>query len=252
MDLLLQIKIEAQGALQKIYMKHLNNLILYEDTHQTKLNLFTLMNREDFIIPSEIFLKMSHYIKNANVEIFVKLLQKRKFLDKYVHTFVDICRKENVSLLSYSKLYALLTAHGLEKNVSHIYYLLDLLSNHNLQNICTKEFPVLNILQNHQTVVSCIDQFVCNVSYIADYKKLQIAILSLKLNKDVLYRFKPHENVKHSQILHWVKEIISKGNSDPDAQLGWTCGPDSARWPSTKLQDYKETLTLLTLLSSIQ
>jgi hypothetical protein len=82
MDLLLQIKIEAQDALQKIYM-NLNNLILYEDTHQTKLNLFTLTNREDFIIPSEIFLKMSLYIKNANVEIFVKLLQKRKFLDKY-------------------------------------------------------------------------------------------------------------------------------------------------------------------------
>jgi hypothetical protein len=121
-----------------------------------------------------------------------------------------------------SKLYALLTAHGLEKNVSHIYYLLDLLSNHNLQNICTKEFPLLNILQNHQTVVSCIDQFVCNVSYIADYKKLQIAILSLKSNKDVLYRFKPHENVKHSQILQWVKENISKGSSDPEAQLGWT------------------------------
>jgi hypothetical protein len=56
-----------------------------------------------------------------------------------------------------SKLYALLTAHGLEKNVSHIYYLLDLLSNYNLQNICTKEFPLLNILQNHQTVVSFID-----------------------------------------------------------------------------------------------
>jgi hypothetical protein len=63
MDLLLQIKIEAQDALQKIYMKHLNNLILYEDTHQTKLNLFTLMNREDFIIPSEIFLKMSLHKK---------------------------------------------------------------------------------------------------------------------------------------------------------------------------------------------
>jgi hypothetical protein len=37
MDLLLQIKIEAQDALQKIYVEHLNNLILYEDTHQTKL-----------------------------------------------------------------------------------------------------------------------------------------------------------------------------------------------------------------------
>jgi hypothetical protein len=59
MDLFLQIKIEAQDALQKIYMKHLNNLILHEDTHQTKLNLFTPMDREDFNIPSEIFLSFT-------------------------------------------------------------------------------------------------------------------------------------------------------------------------------------------------
>ncbi|KAK4880209.1 hypothetical protein RN001_008355 [Aquatica leii] len=59
----------------------------------------------------------------------------------------------------------------------------------------------------------------------------------------------PFKNEKHAEILLWIQKNISKGTHNPDAVLGWTSGPDSAKWPSTNLEDYKETLSYLMLIT---
>jgi hypothetical protein len=63
------------------------------------------------------------------------------------------------------------------------------------------------------------------------------------------HKFKPLENQTHAAIMTWLMKNISKGKNDSEAMLGWTCGPDSAKWPSTDLKDYEETVSLLKMLS---
>jgi hypothetical protein len=43
--------------------------------------------------------------------------------------------------------------------------------------------------------------------------------------------------------------VEEKGKNDPEATLGWICGPDSEKWPSTNLGDYEETVSLLNVLT---
>jgi hypothetical protein len=62
-------------------------------------------------------------------------------------------------------------------------------------------------------------------------------------------KFKPLENQTHAAIMTWLMKNISKRKNDSEAMLGWTCGPDSAKWPSTDLKDYEETVSLLNMLS---
>nr|XP_015840444.1 PREDICTED: uncharacterized protein LOC107399198 [Tribolium castaneum] len=61
--------------------------------------------------------------------------------------------------------------------------------------------------------------------------------------------FNPLENQRHQDILDWLKKNIRKGEENPEAHLGWTTGADSARWPSMKLTDYKDTYDLLCILT---
>ncbi|KXZ75534.1 hypothetical protein TcasGA2_TC032976 [Tribolium castaneum] len=67
--------------------------------------------------------------------------------------------------------------------------------------------------------------------------------------------YEEYEAYRHVQEINLYKSIKKyhkeqpMGEENPEAHLGWTTGADSARWPSMKLTDYKDTYDLLCILT---
>ncbi|KAK4880586.1 hypothetical protein RN001_008732 [Aquatica leii] len=248
MDVGLQIALEAQQAKEKVYEKYLKNAIRFNVTDSAKETLAFLLKKENFVVPSDIISFAALYGNKLRVDDLCQLLDKRRSLDNYVNNIVSVCKTEKCESINLNKLDDILVLHSLERNISFKLYILKLLSNFNIINACHLNYPVQNILKNHKDIKSCIDECICNASYLADVQILKKFITAL-ICRNICFKFNPSENEKHAEILLWIQKNISKGTHHPDAVLGWTSGPDSAKWPSTNLEDYKETLSYLMLIT---
>ncbi|KAJ3640344.1 hypothetical protein Zmor_003648 [Zophobas morio] len=85
----------------------------------------------------------------------------------------------------------------------------------------------------------------CRAAYLANHKALTTFFEALTIINYDSFTFKPSENQEHKRIFTWLKKNIVKGEANPELPLGWTEGPDAARWPSIKLDDYKKTLDVI-------
>lgn len=69
----------------------------------------------------------------------------------------------------------------------------------------------------------------------------RVEILNLILGKSKCFRYNPEG--KNSKLNCWITANIEKGMKNE--HVGWTCGPDSAPWPSTDGDDYVAVLDML-------
>ncbi|KAF5275281.1 hypothetical protein FQR65_LT16763 [Abscondita terminalis] len=107
-----------------------------------------------------------------------------------------------------------------------------------------KNYPTEKTLENFQSTDSWIDELICELARLADTKFLK-NIFGLLNEENISFKFKPTHNLRLDEILTWLNQNISKGRSNRGSQLGWQSGPCSARWPSTNLIDYENTLSML-------
>uniref|UniRef100_A0A1Y1MVP8 Uncharacterized protein n=1 Tax=Photinus pyralis TaxID=7054 RepID=A0A1Y1MVP8_PHOPY len=107
---------------------------------------------------------------------------------------------------------------------------------------------VINLLKSsagvYKDISYVINESICKSAEYANVNALTLFI-KVCVEKGIECRFNTHEDNRHREIYTWILENIRKGEENPDALLGWTCGPDSAIWPSTQLLDYKKTRELL-------
>lgn len=238
-----------QEANEKIYDKYLRNALLLEGSLHSQNAINFLVGKEDFIIPSDIFTFIALKQDAVNFDTLCILLQQRIYLDNYITSIVNICKRNNLNLLSLKKLDSILTICSFEKNLSRKLYLLKLLAGSDTcVGVTLKEYPLENIVKYHKNVLACVDDFICQTGFLADFRRVKICIEAIK-TKQVKYLFQPFANTKHNDIMQWLKRNIAKGRNDAQAILGWECGPDSGRWPSTVLDDYEITLNLLCSIS---
>ena len=251
MELAAEVDLEAYAASEEVYLYHLKSSVGVSVTSsETRTLLSFLIRKQNFIIPDKIFSWIAAAGENVSLSDMCLVVDKKKRLERYVNTIISICQTEHFDWLSLRKLDEILIEHNLDCNTSSRIYILKLLSNFNIKGASYKQYPVENIAMHYKKLESCIDELICEAAYLANYKVLKnfIAVMGLKF---MTYKFQPSLNSSHSNILNWIKNNILKGEKEPEALLGWTCGPDSARWPSTKLDDYKQTLSLLSLLGNI-
>jgi hypothetical protein len=240
-----QVEIEAQNAALDVYEVYFRNTLSASEMDLTKKTLFNhLCKKENFIIPDSIFSWIAKHGEDVSVDSICLLLKRKKILDNYVDGVIKICTNKKIDKLSWSKLDELLMEHNIERNTAHKLYIFKLLANCKLENHYYLEWPVENIATRYKNLAAIVDEFVCEAAYLANSNVLRAFTAALIL-KNITYEFALDSVPKHANILKWLRENISKGRNNPEAHLGWTCGPDSARWPSTVLQDYEETEALL-------
>uniref|UniRef100_A0A1Y1LC04 Uncharacterized protein n=1 Tax=Photinus pyralis TaxID=7054 RepID=A0A1Y1LC04_PHOPY len=108
---------------------------------------------------------------------------------------------------------------------------------------------LLNSKAVHRNIIYVINESICESAQYANVNALEIFI-DICIEKSIECKFNPYEDTRHKQIYRWIMGNIQKGEGDSNAILGWTCGPDSAIWPSTQLIDYKKTYELLLKIMS--
>jgi hypothetical protein len=248
MDFTLEVELAAQEAVETVYKNFFQSAISRTEPNSVNSDLAFLLNKKDFIISSEIVLYAAPYGKKIGLFTMCRLLKRKINVDNYLNKIVHICVKANCEMLSLNELDKLLIAHNLERYISHKLHVIKLLSGFNLVDAYRLEYPVKNILKNNKDINACIDEFICRAAHLADSQNLETFTQAVLLN-NTSYKFKPLENQTHAVIMTWLTKNISKGKNDSEAMLGWTCGPDSAKWPSTDLKDYEETVSLLNMLS---
>lgn len=69
----------------------------------------------------------------------------------------------------------------------------------------------------------------------------RVEVLELILQKSKFFRYRPEED--HSELHQWLRQNIEKGRRGE--RVGWSCGPDSAPWPSSDVEDYIRVLKIL-------
>ncbi|KAF5276395.1 hypothetical protein FQR65_LT16343 [Abscondita terminalis] len=133
--------------------------------------------------------------------------------------------------------------NNLKHSISNKLYIMKLLAGMKYSEY-HKNYPTEKMLENFQSTDSWIDELICELAGLADTKFLK-NIFGLLNEENIFFKFKPTHNPRYDEILTWLNQNISKGRSNRGSQLGWQSGPCSARWPSTNLIDYENTLSML-------
>lgn len=239
----IMFKVEKQIAKENMKQRLIKNAIGASDFGQKRLFSQSVRDRA-IVFPDEIFTKWIRTTEYTfSLADMLCLIERKQDLDKYIDSVKKACIQDKYEELCLNQLEILLTDNNLERKPSHFVYLLNLMSNFELDAVHLL-YPVKNLFRNYKSLETCIDQLVCDAAYLADHKILNTLFTAL-IMKSIPYKFLPSSNERHGKVMNWIKKNISRAEEFPNAALGWCCGPDSARWPSTQLDDYKKTLMLL-------
>lgn len=175
---------------------------------------------------------------DKKLENIVKLLKQADY--KFLSCIeIDKLLEENSVHLSLYEKHCLFTLLTKSKSSDPLHQLFDRYRSYN----CDESFPVQNISMNHVQTEALLDELFLKAAELADHKMLK-NIITAAFDNDLQCQFNPEENTEHKRVLSWLEENVSKGCSG-DRRLGWSEGPDSAKWPATELRDYVKTLDRL-------
>lgn len=234
-----------------VFNSIVKRIVRYNSIEELPL-LYYIINES--VVPDDAFKWLTDSMHSC-VEVIFVLIKNRLWLDKVIDNTVKLIEKSHVDSLSCIDLEKLLEKnnHNLLLYEKHYIFVLlseyyktdsyERLSCNNRNYDCKKPFPVKNIHLNYTPTVQLIDQAICEASRQADYKLLKNIIAAASAN-DLKCEFDPDSNPTHKEVITWLQENILKGCKGVK-NLGWTEGPDSAKWPSTELKDYVKTLNCL-------
>ncbi|CAH2003102.1 unnamed protein product [Acanthoscelides obtectus] len=200
---------------------------------------------EEITIPDEVF----NWITNAHSchpHVLSSVITKKKHLDWVVQETLQSLKERDYEVLSIKEFGDLLDNMSYTPSAYEQYYLCKLLSDSNYEDV-DKPHPVENITKRYKDIVSHIDESICKIAYLADCVSLE-RLIDIIQQHDIKFVFDVENKMRHYTVLKWIKKNIAKGNIG-DETLGWTSGPCSVKWPSTKFEDYVACLKILCDLS---
>lgn len=229
-----------------VYNSNIRRIIRSNCTENLPL-LYYILNRS--VVPDNAFRWLVES-KHSSVPIISYLIEKRLWLDKTIQSIVSTLNKSDVEYLTCSEMDKLLDENCIVLTVYEKHYLFSLLAENRsmdpLEKLweqpydCGELYPVNRISTNYTSTRTLLDEAICEAARLADHKMLT-NILTAAADHELQYQFNPKE---HKDVLTWLKDNIAIGCSS-DKTLGWSTGPDSAKWPSTELKDYVKTLNCL-------
>lgn len=247
----LSMLISITSPICDVFNKTINNIV--QSNHVKDLPLLCyILNKT--VVPDSAFKCLAESV-HSSVDIISCLISHRLWWDKKVENIVKLLKQTEYKFLSCTEIDRLLTDNRIQLSLYEKHCLFTLLTKRKskspLGNVfdryrsynCEELFPIENISLNHVTTESLIDEVFLKTAELADHIMLK-NITTAALDNDLQYRFQPEENTEHKRILSWLQHNISKGCSG-DQRLGWSEGPDSAKWPATELKDYVKTLDRL-------
>lgn len=204
-----------------------------------------VLRKSDFVIPDRCFEEVARE-NTRNISEYCLMLNKKQTVDIYVKQFISICDQEGIEEIGFTRIEELQKKYGLENSLSHKVYIFSILANAEVSDYDALQhvYPAKNLTLNYKELEACIDDFVCEAAYLARYKNLEIFLMALA-SMNLVYKFKS----QHSHILDWLEKNVRKYEANPTALLGWECGPCCGPWPSTQVEDYKKTISLLASLA---
>lgn len=204
------------------------------------------------VVPDNAFLWIVESLRSS-IELISFLIKQRLWLDQKMDTIIDMLQKCDNEMQSCNDLDRLLTENEIILTIYEKHYLFTLLTADEKQDIilwnqdkpydCSKSYPVRNISMNYIPTEDLLDDAFCEAARLADYKLMK-NILTAAAEHNLQCQFDPENDPEHRKVLSWVQENIIKGCKG-EKDLGWSMGPDSAKWPSTELKDYVKTLDCL-------
>lgn len=249
-DLQSQLEWELYISSRVIYQRFLKNSIL-GDKHEMLNNIL-----KNVIMPNEVFKWCTLNVHKTDDCLIKSLVTKKLELDNFINTVMRICYDNDAhgcNFIKLGNLYSIVdqlkSANTIPTTLPYKTLLCELVtgggdqsfSNWNNQD---KMVKFQNIMENYKDAIYCIDQAVCDSAYFANVELLRSFIDTLQQH-NLHFKFDPIKHVRHQKLVGWIQKNIEIGEKDPMAHLGWKSGPDSGRWPSTNVSDYKNTLCLL-------
>lgn len=206
------------------------------------------------VVPDSAFKCLAESV-HSSIDIISCLINHRLLWDKKLENIVKILKQSEYKYLSCIEIDKLLEENRIYLSLYEKHCLFTLLTKNTsedpLQQLfdryrtynCDESFPIQNISLNHVTTESLLDEVFLKTAEFADHKMLK-NIVAAAADNDLQCQFNPEENPEHKTVLSWLEQNVTKGCSG-DRRLGWSEGPDSAKWPATELKDYVKTLDRL-------
>ncbi|KAJ8933582.1 hypothetical protein NQ318_015969, partial [Aromia moschata] len=213
-------------------MSHLENEMTFEianKVHETYINFLKkaiLENNHQTI--DTILEKIKIYHEKIQIDIFInqldEIFHKECFSTLSLYTIKQVVKRHYPLLGSFYRLYLTKLLIGKDD-----YLQIDHLN---------KYYPSFNITLNYKNIDWSLDKAICEAVYFTQHSFLE-NIYRVIIRNNVNYKFDLENNEEHKQLMQWLSRNIVKGSGG--APVGWSCGPDSGKWPATTLEDYIKT-----------
>lgn len=216
----------------KVLSDRLQKAFLRNDENEAKI----VFMRMGFQVPYESFTWIARRAV-PSLSLLDLLFHRQLLCDNFINGFLNFSSAAS-ELTVFDALNLLIDSDNLCRN--DIYFIQELLSDGDPTSL--NKFPVSNIKKNYKDISLCLDEIILDTAYYAQPKILE-KVLHLTKVYGLVYKFKPLDIGKHKSVYQWIVGNLSK--SSRGEPLGWRVGPDSGKWPSTDIMDYKYVCNLL-------
>lgn len=217
---------------QRVLHNHLERALRENSEFKTK----TILMRLGHQVPAEAFRWVTR-CPDPSLSLLDLLFHRQILCDEFVEDFLTA---SGDCELTVSEVFDKLTEAKQNFCRNDLHFVQELLSDGSVLH--SKPFPVRNVIKNYKTIHWCLDEIILETAYYAQPHILQ-NVLQLMNTYKIPYRFQPFIPGRHKSVYDWItRNLACEGTNELP---GWRCGPDSGKWPSTNIVDYKKVSALL-------
>lgn len=230
---------EIHSTIDKILGKHLRNVISRYSDHSDFYLLQEILKCT--ALPDDIF----DFIANcSSVESYVldHIIKVRLYLETRIQAIIDRISDLEYEIISAGDLNNIIDSDNLTLLPFEKDYIFTLLHENSCSDMQTR-YPADNIKHHYKSTQSLLGCAIRKVIHLADYEMLRTFYECMQ-NNNIHFKFEYGESDQHYDLYKWLIDNIVKGCTSNN-RLGWKCGPDSGKWPSTSVQNYIKTLAFL-------
>lgn len=221
-----------------LYEKYIN-IAISQNNYQLVHNIL-----EKVVIPDNAIYWMA-LRDTSDIELLKKMFTKKLQCDIFIEQLDDVFHHECITHLTIYRLREVIKRHFPSINQYFRIFLEKLLilnDNYLLVDHYSKSYPANNISINYNNISWSIDKAVCEAIYFTQYEFLE-KLYQVITRNNLKFKLEIKYNLEHKQLIKWLEDNISEGRNG--LPVGWTEGPDSAKWPSTSLEDYVKTMEIV-------
>lgn len=228
-----RLSYDLHEASKSVLKKHLLSAFRNKEENNVK----ELLTELGIFIPFEVYSWIIDF-HEPSLHILDFIFEKQLHSDKFITKIKNCFYEKDVSVTEFKEIIKPLLP---EVNDNDMYFLQKLLSNDDEFNL--NKFPLSNIWTRYKNIYNCLNELVCDTIYFAQPNILQ-KIICLIHKHGIPFAFSPNKCGKQKAVYEWLMDNVGRNAGT----VGWQCGPDSAKWPSTDVNDYKQVYNMLRFL----